>query len=162
MNDVAVAITRLPNAEGIPLPAYATNASAGLDLAAAVDNAITLSPGARALVPTGFAIALPEGYEAQIRPRSGIAVKCGVTVLNAPGTIDADYRGEIKISLINLGTDPFPINRGDRIAQMVIAPVSRTIWEQAETLADTERGSGGFGSTGIKKQSSGKKEAPLS
>ena len=143
---IAVAIKRLPHAEGLPLPAYETAGAAGMDLRAA--DAVTLKPGARALVATGLSIALPEGYEAQVRPRSGLAVKHGVTVLNAPGTIDCDYRGEVKVPLINHGTEDFVITRGDRIAQMVIAPVTRIDWMEAETLDDTARGTGGFGSSG--------------
>jgi dUTP pyrophosphatase len=143
---ITVAIKRLPHAEGLPLPAYETAGAAGMDLRAA--DAVTLKPGARALVPTGLSIALPEGYEAQVRPRSGLAVKHGVTVLNAPGTIDCDYRGEVKVPLINHGTEDFVITRGDRIAQMVIAPVTRIDWMEAETLDDTARGTGGFGSSG--------------
>ena len=145
---IAVAIKRLPHAEGLPLPAYETAGAAGMDLRAA--DAVTLKPGARALVATGLSIALPEGYEAQVRPRSGLAVKHGVTVLNAPGTIDCDYRGEVKVPLINHGTEDFVIARGDRIAQMVIAPVTRIGWVEAETLDGTARGAGGFGSSGTR------------
>src|SRR5688572_22842660 len=143
-----IAIRRLPHADGIDLPAYATDASAGLDLAAAVAAAIEIAPGARALIPTGFAIALPPGFEAQVRPRSGLALKHGVTVLNSPGTIDADYRGEVGVILANFGTAPFIVTRGLRIAQLVVAPVSRVAWQVAETLPDSARGAGGFGSTG--------------
>jgi dUTP pyrophosphatase len=145
---IAVAIKRLPHAEGLPLPAYETAGAAGMDLRAA--DAVTLKPGARALVATGLSIALPEGYEAQVRPRSGLAVKHGVTVLNAPGTIDCDYRGEVKVPLINHGTEDFVIARGDRIAQMVIAPVTRIGWVETETLDGTARGAGGFGSSGTR------------
>ena len=147
---VEVRIRRLPHAEGLPLPAYETAHAAGMDLRAAVDEAapLTLAPGERALVPTGLAIALPEGFEAQVRPRSGLAAKHGVTCLNTPGTIDADYRGEVKVILINLGQDAFEIRRGERIAQMLIAPVTRAVWTEVESLDDTERGTGGFGSTG--------------
>ena len=141
-----VEIKRLPNNDDLPLPAYETAGAAGMDLRAA--DAVTLKPGARALVPTGLSIALPEGYEAQVRPRSGLAVKHGVTVLNSPGTIDSDYRGEIKVPLINHGQEDFLIARGDRIAQMVIAPVTRIGWAEVEALDDTARGSGGFGSSG--------------
>ncbi len=141
-----VEILRLPHAADLPLPTYATSGSAGLDLRAA--EALTLKPGARALVPTGLAIALPENFEAQVRPRSGLAVKHGVTVLNSPGTIDADYRGEIKVPLINHGVEDFVINRGDRIAQMVIAPVQHVTLIEVPTLDRTARGSGGFGSSG--------------
>lgn len=143
---IGVAIKRLPHGEGLPLPAYETAGAAGMDLRAA--EALTLPPGARCLMPTGLAIALPEGFEAQVRPRSGLAVKHGVTVLNAPGTIDCDYRGEVKVPLINLGQEDFVIARGDRIAQMVIAPVTRIGWIETEHLDDTARGAGGFGSSG--------------
>jgi dUTP pyrophosphatase len=141
-----VEIRRLPNNEDLPLPAYETAGAAGMDLRAA--EAVTLKPGARHLVPTGLAIALPDGFEAQVRPRSGLAVKHGVTVLNAPGTIDSDYRGEVKVPLINHGQDDFVIARGDRIAQMVIAPVTRAAWSEVDLLGDTARGAGGFGSSG--------------
>lgn len=144
-----VAIRRLPNGEGLPLPSAKTAASAGLDLAAAVEEAVLIPPGGRALIPTGFAIALPEGYEGQVRPRSGLAVEHGVTVLNAPGTIDADYRGEVKVPLINLGDMPFTVTRGMRIAQLVVAPVTSVRFEEVAELAATGRGRGGFGSTGI-------------
>lgn len=143
---IKVDIRRLPHGEGLPLPAYETAGAAGMDLRAAED--MILSPGARALVPTGLSIALPEGYEAQVRPRSGLAVKHGVTVLNAPGTIDCDYRGEVKVPLINHGQQDFVISRGDRIAQMVIAPVTRIAWSEVDMLDDTARGAGGFGSSG--------------
>lgn len=143
---IDVAIKRLANGEGLPLPAYETAGAAGMDLRAA--EALTLAPGARCLMPTGLAIALPEGFEAQVRPRSGLAVKHGVTVLNAPGTIDCDYRGEVKVPLINLGQEDFVIARGDRIAQMVIAPVTRIGWIETEQLDETTRGAGGFGSSG--------------
>ncbi len=145
---VRVAVTRLPGAETLDLPAYETELAAGMDLAAAIAEPLTLAPGARALVPTGLAIALPAGHEAQIRPRSGLAARNGLTVLNAPGTIDADYRGEIKVILANLGAEPFTVERGMRIAQMVIAPVTRIIWDEVDALPETERGAGGFGSTG--------------
>ncbi len=148
MEPIRVSITRLNGTEDLPLPRYMTEHSAGMDLVAAVDREITLSPGERSLVPTGIAIALPEGYEAQIRPRSGLALKNGVTLLNTPGTIDADYRGEIRIILINHGSEPFVVRRGDRIAQMVVAPVCRVRWDVQERLAATDRGSGGFGHTG--------------
>jgi dUTP pyrophosphatase len=145
---VKVQILRLGNGKDLPLPSYATAGAAGLDLRAA--EAFTLRPGERALVPTGIAIALPKGFEAQVRPRSGLAVKHGVTVLNAPGTIDADYRGEIKVPLINHGVEDFVIARGDRIAQMVIAPVTIASLSEVDRLEETERGSGGFGSSGQK------------
>lgn len=147
--DVTVQVRRLPHGEGLPLPHYATPHSAGADLVAAVESDVVLEPLARALIPTGLAIALPEGYEAQVRPRSGLAAKHGITVLNTPGTVDADYRGEVKIILINLGQEPFTVTRGMRVAQMVIAPVTQLQWEEAENLPDTERGQGGFGSTGV-------------
>jgi len=147
---VRIEIQQLPHGEGLPLPAYQSAHAAGLDLLAAVpeDQPLTLAPGARALVPTGLAIALPEGFEAQVRPRSGLAAKHGVTVLNAPGTVDADYRGEISVILINHGHEPFAVRRGERIAQMVIAAVARAELAPVTTLASTARGSGGFGSTG--------------
>lgn len=145
---VTLELKRLEHGRDLPLPAYQSVLAAGLDLLAAVDGKITLAPGARSLVPTGLAMALPAGFEAQVRPRSGLAAKHGVTVLNTPGTIDADYRGEVKVILINLGDDPFEISRGDRIAQMVIAPVLQADIVEVEVLSETERGSGGFGSTG--------------
>lgn len=130
------------------LPAYATPGAAGLDLSAAIDAPVTLAPAGRALVPCGFAIALPAGYEAQVRPRSGLAVKFGVTVLNAPGTIDADYRGEVKVLLVNHGADPFTVEPAMRIAQLVVAPVTPVAWAEVASLDDTARGTGGFGHTG--------------
>jgi len=143
----AIRITRLGNGGGLPLPAYETTGAAGMDLRAAEET--LLKPGARFLMPTGFAMALPQGFEAQVRPRSGLAVKHGVTVLNAPGTIDCDYRGEIKVPLINHGAEEFIIRRGDRIAQMVIAAVTQANFLEVATLDDTARGSGGFGSSGV-------------
>ena len=147
---ITVELQRLSHAEGLPLPAYQTAEAAGLDLTAAVPESepMTLAPGQYALVPTGLAIALPAGHEAQVRPRSGLAAKHGVTVLNSPGTIDADYRGEIKVILINHGAAPFVIKRGERIAQMVIAPVVQAQLVPATALSTTDCGSGGFGSTG--------------
>ena len=147
---VTVELQRLPHAEGLPLPAYQTNDAAGLDLMAAVaeNEPLTLAPGQYALVPTGLAMALPPGYEAQVRPRSGLAAKHGVTVLNSPGTIDADYRGEIKVILINHGQTAFVVKRGERIAQMVIAPMVQAALVPVATLSATDRGAGGFGSTG--------------
>ena len=147
---VKVEIKQLPHGEGLVLPAYQSADAAGLDLLAAVpeNSPLILAPGARALVPTGLTIALPPGYEAQVRPRSGLAAKHGVTVLNAPGTVDADYRGEIGVLLINHGDAPFPVRRGERIAQLVIASVVQAELVPAASLAATERGSGGFGSTG--------------
>lgn len=148
--NIAVPLSRLPHAEGLDLPAHETDYSAGLDLRAAVeaDDPVVLSPGRRALLPTGLQIALPEGYEAQIRPRSGLAYRHGVTVLNSPGTIDADYRGEVKVLLINHGEEPFSVERGTRIAQMVVARHARVEWKERNALEETVRGSGGFGSTG--------------
>lgn len=147
---ILIQVAALPHFEGLALPAYETALSAGMDLRAAVaENApLTLQPGERALAPTGLTIALPAGYEAQVRPRSGLALKHGVTCLNTPGTIDADYRGEVKVLLINLGQEPFTITRGERIAQILIAPVTQGAWEAVETLPETTRGAGGFGSTG--------------
>jgi dUTP pyrophosphatase len=147
-----LALVRLPHGEGMDLPAYETAGAAGMDLRAAVeaDAPLTLSPGQRALVPTGFVFEIPEGYEAQVRPRSGLAFKNGVTCLNTPGTIDSDYRGEVKVLLINLGEAPFVIERGMRIAQMVIAPVTRVIVKEAGTASETGRGASGFGSTGVR------------
>jgi dUTP pyrophosphatase len=147
MNPV-VAITRLPHAEGLPLPAYESALAAGMDLRAAVDEPQVLRPGARAAIPTGLAIALPPGFEAQVRPRSGLALRAGVTALNSPGTIDADYRGEVKVILINHGEEELTVRRGDRIAQLVIAPVVQATWAEVASLDETPRGSGGFGSTG--------------
>lgn len=138
-----------PSMKDIPTPAYATTHSAGMDLCAAVDSDTVLKSGETALIPTGFAIALPEGYEAQVRPRSGLAAKYQVTVLNSPGTIDADYRGEIKVILTNFGKQDFVIRRGDRIAQMVVAPYTRVEWEVENSLDQTDRGAGGFGHTGV-------------
>lgn len=147
---VAIRLKRLPHAEGLPLPAYETAHAAGMDLRAAVPAGapVTLAPGERAMVPTGLSIALPEGFEAQARPRSGLAAKHGVTCLNAPGTIDADYRGELKVILINHGQEPFVIRHGERIAQLVVAPVTRAEWVEVDALDETARGDGGFGSTG--------------
>lgn len=147
-NVVDVALKPLPHAVGLKLPTYETNQSAGMDLSAALEEAIELAPGDRALVPTGLAIALPTGFEAQIRPRSGLALKKGITVLNTPGTIDADYRGEIGVILVNLGQEAVTIERGMRIAQMVIAKHEHIEWKVVESLDETERGAGGFGSTG--------------
>jgi dUTP pyrophosphatase len=147
---VSVAVKRLPHNADLPLPAYESAAAAGMDLPAAVEQELTLAPGERALVPTGLAIALPDGYEAQVRPRSGLAARNGVTVLNTPGTVDADYRGEVKVILANLGNEDFTIERGMRIAQMVIAPVVQAVLQEADTLPETARGEGGFGSTGTK------------
>ncbi len=145
---LTIPVTRLAHAHDLALPAYATEHSAGMDLLAAIEAEVTLTTGERALIPTGIAIALPEGFEAQVRPRSGLALKSGVTVLNSPGTIDADYRGEIGVILINHGAAPFVITRGMRIAQMVIAPYTRTTWKNVASLESSARGAGGFGSTG--------------
>jgi dUTP pyrophosphatase len=145
-----IPVVQLDHAQGLPLPAYETNGAAGMDLRAAVaeDAPLTLKPGARFMVPTGLAFAVPAGFEAQVRPRSGLAAKAGVTCLNTPGTIDSDYRGEVKVILINLGEEDFVINRGDRIAQLVIAPVVQASWGLTTSLDETTRGAGGFGSTG--------------
>ncbi|MBT3789264.1 MAG: dUTP diphosphatase [Alphaproteobacteria bacterium] len=148
MPDMDISIKRLPHAADLDLPDYASEAAAGMDLRAAVGEEIQLAPGERKLVPTGFCIELPVGFEAQIRPRSGLALKHGISLLNSPGTIDADYRGEIGVIMANLGAETFSIQRGDRIAQMVIARHERATWQEADTLGDTERGAGGFGSTG--------------
>jgi len=149
MTPVEVAVRRLPHAADLPLPAYATAQSAGMDLLAAVEGEVTLGPGERRLIPSGLAIALPAGYEAQVRPRSGLALKHGVTCLNTPGTIDADYRGEIGVILVNLGQAPFTVARGSRIAQLVVAAVARAAWRPVEGLEESARGDGGFGSTGL-------------
>ena len=146
---VIVPLKRLDNGAELALPHYETAGSAGADIRAAVDAPLRLEPGQRALIPAGFAMALPTGYEAQVRPRSGLAVKNGITVLNAPGTIDSDYRGEVKVPLINLGQEPFVIERGMRIAQMVIAPVVQGDFAEVADLDETQRGAGGFGSTGV-------------
>ncbi len=142
-------VKRLPHGEGLELPSYATDGSVGLDLRAAVEKSVILKPLERALIPTGLVLEIPEGYEGQVRPRSGLALKKGVTVLNSPGTIDWDYRGEVKVLLINLGTEEVVINRGDRIAQLVISPVSKVSVVEAEELGTTLRGGKGFGSTGM-------------
>ena len=149
MSLVKVDVVQLPHAADLPLPEYATVKSAAVDLLAAVTEDVVLTPGARTLIPTGLAIALPDGYEAQVRPRSGLALKNGITLLNTPGTIDADYRGEIGIILTNLGQEDFTVERGMRIAQMLIAPVTRLTWNTVSSLDESERGSGGFGSTGV-------------
>ncbi len=146
---VDVAVTRLPHAAELSLPAYASELSAGMDLTAAVEAPLPITPGGRVLVPTGIAIALPPGYEAQVRPRSGLALEHGIGVLNAPGTIDADYRGEIGVVLANHGQKAFTVTRGMRIAQLVVAPVARIAWRAADDLPESARGAGGFGSTGL-------------
>jgi dUTP pyrophosphatase len=146
-NPIIIPLLRLPHGAGLPLPAYATDGAAGMDVVAAEE--LILAPGARHAVATGFAMAIPHGYEVQVRPRSGLALKHGITCLNTPGTIDSDYRGEVKVILANLGSAPFDIKRGDRIAQLVPAPVQRATLLEVSTLDDTARGSGGFGSTGV-------------
>ena len=143
---IDIKLRRLSHGEGLPLPSYGSEHAAGLDVVAA--ESLTLAPGARHAVPTGFAIAIPHGYEVQVRPRSGLALKHGLTVLNTPGTIDSDYRGEVKVILANLGAEPFEVVRGERIAQLVPAPVQRARFEEVEDLDETARGAGGFGSTG--------------
>jgi dUTP pyrophosphatase len=149
MSALEVALRVLPHGDGLPLPGYATADSAGVDLAAALEAPLVLAPGERRAVPTGIALALPQGYEGQVRPRSGLALRAGVTVLNSPGTIDADYRGEVCVILANLGGDSVTIARGERIAQLVIAPVSRVAWRRVADLPQSGRGAAGFGSTGI-------------
>ncbi len=144
-----VLIERLPEAHDLPLPSYATEGSAGMDLQAAIDEELTLLPGARALVSTGIRIAIPKGYEAQIRPRSGLAIKYGLTLVNSPGTIDSDYRGTVQVAIINLGSEPIVIRRGDRIAQMILAPVVQAKLIESDSLPETDRGDGGFGHTGV-------------
>jgi len=150
MTGIDVRITRLPHGAGLPLPSYQSAHAAGLDLMAAVpaDAPVTIAPGGRALVPTGIAIALPPGTEGQVRPRSGLAARHGLTVLNAPGTVDADYRGEVQVLLVNLGSEPVSLTRGMRIAQLIVAPVAHANLHEVSTLDETPRGTGGFGSTG--------------
>jgi dUTP pyrophosphatase len=143
---ISVEVKRLPHGAGLPLPAYATTGAAGMDVVSA--EAVTIAPGGRHAVATGLALAIPQGYEIQVRPRSGLALKHGITVPNTPGTIDSDYRGELKVILINLGDEPFAIQRGDRVAQLVLAPVVQAVWDEVAELDATERGEGGFGSTG--------------
>lgn len=150
MKKVVLKVKRLPHAEGIPLPSYATPHSSGLDLRAAISEPVKIKPFERVVIPTGLIIEIPEGYEGQVRPRSGLALKKGITVLNSPGTIDSDYRGEVKVILINLGNEEVVIERGDRIAQLVISPVQRVEVVEVEELTETIRGEGGFGSTGTK------------
>lgn len=145
-NPVGVQVKRLPHGEGLALPAYATAGAAGMDVLAAED--VTLTPGMRHAVATGLSMAIPEGYEIQVRPRSGLAYKFGVTVPNTPGTIDSDYRGELKILMINHGAEDFLVKRGERVAQLILAPVTQAAWQEVDTLDDTVRGAGGFGSTG--------------
>ena len=150
MKTVSVAVKTLPHFDGLPLPKYETDGAAGMDVRAAIpqDEPLVLAPGHRAMVETGLSVAIPEGYEIQMRPRSGLAAKHGLTCLNSPGTIDSDYRGELKVILINHGQDDFTITRGERIGQMVLAPVTRLAWQEVDTLPETMRGEGGFGSTG--------------
>ena len=145
---VILHIRRLPGAEDLPLPEYKSSRAAAMDLAAAVPASVTLAPGARALIPCGFSIAVPDGFEGQVRPRSGLAARHGVTVVNAPGTIDSDYRGEVMVALVNLGDAPFVVERGMRIAQLLVAPVPRVTWSEVDELPATMRGAGGFGHTG--------------
>ena len=154
MNNIDVKVTRLPHGADLPLPEYQSAQAAGLDLLAAISADLIILPGQRALVQTGIAIALPAGSEAQVRPRSGLAARNGVTVLNTPGTIDADYRGEVGVILVNLGPEPFRISRGMRIAQLVVARHARAVWREVSTLDQTARGAGGFGSTGVKAEAS--------
>jgi dUTP pyrophosphatase len=157
MKPLAVSFVQLAHAAGLPVPEYASADAAGVDLSAAVkeDAPITLAPGERAAIPTGLQLAIPQGFEGQVRPRSGLALKNAVTVLNAPGTIDADYRGEVKVLLVNLGEKSFSVTRGMRIAQLVFAPVARASLRQVQSLEATERGEGGFGSTGLSKRATG-------
>ena len=145
---LTIKVTRLAHGADLPLPAYETPGAAGMDLRAAMEAPVVLEPGARAAIPTGLALALPEGFEGQVRPRSGFALRDGVTALNSPGTVDSDYRGEVKVILVNHGDRAVTIARGDRIAQLVIAPVARAAWDEVESLDETARGEGGFGSTG--------------
>lgn len=149
LNELQVAIQQLPEHADLPLPAYQSEHAAAMDLPAAVREPVTIAPGTIAMIPCGFSLAVPVGYEAQVRPRSGLAIKSGLTVVNAPGTIDADYRGEVKVGLINLGKDPVTIERGMRIAQLLIAPVMHVSWQKVDTLPTTQRGEGGFGHTGV-------------
>jgi len=146
-----IAVVQMAHAQGLPLPAYETSGAAGMDLRAAVEDEapVVLRPGSRAMIPTGLSIAVPAGFEVQVRPRSGLAAKAGITCLNSPGTVDSDYRGELKVILINLGAEDFIIRRGERIAQMVVAPVVQAQWQLVESLDETARGAGGFGSTGV-------------
>jgi len=146
-----IAVVQMAHAQGLPLPAYETSGAAGMDLRAAVEDEapVVLRPGSRAMVPTGLCIAVPAGFEVQVRPRSGLAAKAGITCLNSPGTVDSDYRGELKVILINLGAEDFIIRRGERIAQMVVAPVVQAAWQLVDSLDETARGAGGFGSTGV-------------
>ena len=162
MSEIPVSIRQLPNGRGLPLPAYATAQSSGLDLAAALADDVVIGPGEHTVIPTGVAIALPDGFEAQVRPRSGLAAKHAITVLNSPGTVDADYRGEIMVCLVNHGDRPFTVSRGARIAQMVVAPVSHVDWQPAECLEVTARDGAGFGSTGMDAERAGAAEGGAS
>jgi len=157
VSKLSVSFVQMPHAAGLPAPAYATADAAGMDLSAAVEDGapVTLAPGERGAIPTGIQLAIPAGFEGQVRPRSGLALKNAVTVLNAPGTIDADYRGEVKVILVNLGTEPFEITRGMRIAQLIFAPVVHAALTQTSSLDETQRGEGGFGSTGTGRQAAG-------
>jgi dUTP pyrophosphatase len=146
---IDVRVRRLSHAEGLPLPVYATGGAAGADVCAAVDSAIAIAPGERRAVPTGLILEIPDGFEGQVRPRSGLAIRRGLTVVNAPGTIDSDYRGELKVLLVNLGSEAVSIARGDRIAQFVVAPVTRAVFVETDDLTASDRGAGGFGSTGV-------------
>lgn len=148
MSALPIQVVRLPHAEGLPLPAYATPGAAGMDLLAAVTAPVVIPPGGRTLIPTGLTIALPPGHELQVRPRSGLALKNGIVLPNSPGTIDEDYRGELQVIVMNAGAEPFTVERGMRIAQAVLAPVTRAAWQEVAALPDTARGTGGFGSTG--------------
>lgn len=145
---VRVGVHRLPNGANLPLPRYMSDGAAGADICAAVDEPLTLEPGARHLVPTGFRLEIPPGYEVQVRPRSGLAIQHGVTLLNTPGTIDSDYRGEVRVILVNLGKEPFVVQRGERIAQLVVAPIERVAFDERDELGESSRADGGFGSTG--------------
>jgi dUTP pyrophosphatase len=149
VSEATVAVIRLPHGADLPLPAYGSPGAAAVDFLAAIEGPMEIPPGSRALVPTGLAVALPAGYELQVRPRSGLALKHGILVANAPGTVDEDYRGEIKVILLNAGTEPFRVERGMRLAQGVLAPVTRIRWAEVESLDETARGQGGFGSTGV-------------
>jgi dUTP pyrophosphatase len=147
--NVTIGVLRLPEGAGLPLPAYMSAGAAGADVCAAVEAAVVLQPGERALIPAGFTLEIPEGYEVQIRPRSGLALRAGVTLLNSPGTIDSDYRGPVGVLMVNLGSEPFTVQRGDRIAQFVVAPVARADFAACDAVGGTLRGAGGFGSTGV-------------
>jgi len=161
MGKVTIGVMRLPHGQGLELPAYQSVGAAGMDLVAAVPDGapMDLPPGARKLVPTGLVLQIPEGYEVQVRPRSGLAIRHGITLLNSPGTIDSDYRGEVMVMLINLGAEPVTIERGERIAQIIVAPVVQATLVEVKVVSETERGAGGFGSTGTKQKSRGKKPA---